>query len=74
MRYTVIGAGAMGYRLGVLLQEQAGLQVDFVDTWMPNIDKVHDQGGVYVSRDHENRHLVPVNIYTPEDYLSLIHI
>ena len=68
MRYTVIGAGAMGYRLGVLLQEQAGLQVDFVDTWMPNIDKVHDQGGVYVSRDHENRHLVPVNIYTPEDY------
>lgn len=63
MKYTVIGAGAMGYRYGVLLQEVAGLDVDFIDAWQPNIDAVREQGGVYVSRDHENRHLVPVNIY-----------
>ncbi|MEK0307272.1 ketopantoate reductase family protein [Bifidobacterium favimelis] len=68
MKYTVIGAGAMGYRYGVLLQENAGLDVDFVDTWDINVDKVRDQGGVYVSRDHEGRHLVPIRIYTPEEY------
>lgn len=68
MKYAVIGAGAMGYRYGVLLQEQAGLEVDFVDTWEPNIRAVRRQGGVYVSRDHEGRHLVPINLYTPEEY------
>jgi 2-dehydropantoate 2-reductase len=68
MKYTVIGAGAMGYRYGVLLQEVAGLDVDFIDAWQPNIDAVREQGGVYVSRDHENRHLVPVNLYAPEEY------
>lgn len=31
MKYAVIGAGAMGYRYGVLLQELAGKEVDFVD-------------------------------------------
>jgi len=32
------------------------------------VNKVREQGGVMVSRDHENRHLVPINMYTPEDY------
>lgn len=68
MKYAVIGAGAMGYRYGVLLQELAGKEVDFVDCWQPNVDKVREQGGVYVSRDHEGRHLVKVNMFTPEDY------
>lgn len=68
MKYTVIGAGAMGYRYGVLLQEKAGVQVDFVDTWAPNIHAVQRQGGVYVSRDHQGRHLVPINLSTPEEY------
>lgn len=68
MKYTVIGAGAMGYRYGVLLQEVAGLDVDFVDTWAPNVDAVREQGGVYVSRDHVDRHLVPINLSTPEEY------
>ncbi|USS88292.1 2-dehydropantoate 2-reductase [Fructilactobacillus hinvesii] len=68
MRYGVIGAGAMGYRYGVLLQEKAGIPVDFIETWDPNREQVQKQGGVYVSRDHENRHLVPINIYAPEDY------
>ena len=67
MHFTVLGAGAMGLRYGVLLQE-AGNQVDFVDTWEPNVEKMHQQGGVYVSRDHQNRHLVPVKVYYPEDY------
>lgn len=26
------------------------------------------QGGVYVSRDHKDRHLVPVKVYYPEEY------
>lgn len=68
MKYGMIGAGAMGYRYGVMLQENAGVTVDFIDTWQPNIDKVHEQGGVSVARDHENRHIVPINIYTPEEY------
>lgn len=68
MKYAVIGAGAMGYRYGVLLQENAGVPVDFVDTWEPNLAKVAEQGGVYVSRDHEDRHLVPINLSTPEAY------
>ncbi|KRL94595.1 ketopantoate reductase family protein [Limosilactobacillus equigenerosi] len=68
LSYAVLGAGAMGFRFGVLLQETAGVQVDFVDNWAPQVETIQQQGGVYVSRDHENRHLVPINIYSPEDY------
>jgi 2-dehydropantoate 2-reductase len=68
MKYTVIGAGAMGYRFGVLLQEVGGFDVDFVDAWQPNFDAIGRQGGVFISRDHADRHLVPVNLYTPEEY------
>ncbi|MDN5963186.1 MAG: ketopantoate reductase family protein [Actinomyces sp.] len=68
MRYAVIGAGAMGYRYGVLLQQRAHLDVDFIDTWEPNVTAVRRQGGVFVSRDHEGRHLVPIKVSTPEDY------
>lgn len=68
MKYGMIGAGAMGYRYGVMLQENAGVDVDFIETWAPNIAKVHEQGGVRVARDHEHQRLVPINIYTPEDY------
>ena len=67
MKYTVLGAGAMGLRYGILLQE-AGFDVDFVEIWQPQIDKINEQNGVFVSRDHVNKHLVPVNIYTPEEY------
>lgn len=68
MKYGIIGAGAMGYRYGVLLQENAGVEVDFIDTWEPNVDRVKEQGGVYVSRDHQDKKLVPINIYYPEEY------
>lgn len=68
MKYAVIGAGAMGYRYGILLQERGGFPVDFIDTWTPNIEAVRAQGGVWVSRDGEGRHKVPVRISTPEDY------
>ncbi|EHO54600.1 ketopantoate reductase family protein [Lentilactobacillus kisonensis] len=67
MKYTVLGAGAMGLRYGVLLQE-AGFDVDFVDTWEDQVETVRKQGGVYVSRDGQNKHLVPVNVYYPEEY------
>ncbi|MQS89315.1 ketopantoate reductase family protein [Companilactobacillus mishanensis] len=67
MKYAVLGAGAMGFRYGVLLQE-AGFPVDFVEIWSPEIEKVKEQNGVYVSRDGENKHLVPINIYSPEEY------
>ncbi|GAJ26718.1 2-dehydropantoate 2-reductase [Liquorilactobacillus sucicola DSM 21376 = JCM 15457] len=67
MKFTVLGSGAMGYRYGVLLQE-AGNEVEFVDTWKPNVEKVLQQGGVYVSRDHKDRRLVPIKMYYPEDY------
>ncbi|MCT3412692.1 ketopantoate reductase family protein [Lactobacillus helveticus] len=68
LKYTVLGAGAMGLRFGVLLQELAGAKVDFVDNWAPEVKTIQQQGGVYVSRDHEDRHLVPIKIYSPEDY------
>ncbi|WP_395320234.1 ketopantoate reductase family protein [Fructilactobacillus frigidiflavus] len=68
MKYGIIGAGAMGYRYGVLLQENAGVEVDFIDTWEPNVEKVREQGGVEVSRDHKDKHLVPINIYYPKEY------
>lgn len=67
MKYAVLGAGAMGLHYGVLLQE-AGFDVDFVEVWQPQIDKIREQNGVFVSRDHKNKHLVPVNIYSPEEY------
>lgn len=67
LKYTVLGAGAMGLRYGVLLQE-AGFEVDFVDTWEPQVTTIKQQKGVYVSRDGKNHHLVPINIYTPEEY------
>lgn len=35
MKYGIIGAGAMGYRYGVMLQENAGCKVDFIETWEP---------------------------------------
>lgn len=67
MKFTVLGSGAMGYRYGVLLQE-AGNDVDFVDTWEPNVEAVKRQKGVYVSRDHENKHLTPIKMFYPEEY------
>jgi len=40
MKYAVIGAGGMGIQYGVLLQEFAHKDVDFIDTWKPNVDRV----------------------------------
>ena len=68
MKYAVIGAGGMGIQYGVLLQEFAHKDVDFVDTWKPNVEKIREQGGAYVSQDGEDRHLVPINVYYPEEY------
>lgn len=31
MKYGIIGAGAMGYRYGIMLQENAGCKVDFIE-------------------------------------------
>ena len=58
----------MGYRYGVMLQQNAGVSVDFIDTWEPNVEAVKRQGGVYVARDHENRTLTPINLFLPEEY------
>lgn len=40
LKYTVLGAGAMGLRFGVLLQEVAGAKVDFVDNWAPQVTTI----------------------------------
>ncbi|WP_367342658.1 ketopantoate reductase family protein [Limosilactobacillus sp.] len=68
MKYGIIGAGAMGVRYGAMLQENAGVDVDFIETWEPNIEAIREQGGVSIARDHANRHIVPVHVYYPEDY------
>ena len=68
MRYTVIGAGGMGIQFGVLLQENAGCDVDFIDGWSENIEAIRAQNGAYVSQDGQDRHLVPIDVYYPEEY------
>ncbi|MCI1865648.1 MAG: ketopantoate reductase family protein [Bifidobacterium sp.] len=68
MRYAVIGTGGMGTQYGVLLQEEAGVSVDFIDTWEPNIQAIRRQGGVYVSQDEKDRHLVEIRVFSPEEY------
>ncbi|MCI6772464.1 MAG: ketopantoate reductase family protein [Bifidobacterium pseudolongum] len=68
MRYTVIGAGGMGIQFGVLLQENAGCDVDFIDGWSENIEAIRTQNGAYVSQDGQDRHLVPIDVYYPEEY------
>lgn len=42
LSYTVLGAGAMGLRFGVLLQELTGVKVDFVDNWQPQVDTIKE--------------------------------
>lgn len=69
MKYAVVGAGAMGLRYGILLQEKAGVPVDFVEPTQASLNVIRAQGNqVWKSRDHENRHLIPVNVYSPEEY------
>lgn len=68
MKYAVIGAGGMGTQYGVLLQHEAGKDVDFIDTWKPNVEKIREQGGTYVSQDEQDRHLIPVKVWYPEEY------
>lgn len=43
MKFTVVGAGAMGLRYGVLLQE-AGNEVEFVDAWELHVNKMKKMG------------------------------
>ena len=73
LKYTVLGAGAMGLRFGILLQELAGAKVDFVDNWDPQVETIKQQGGVYVSRDHENRRLSRL-IFTPQKNMMVIQM
>lgn len=69
MKYAVVGAGAMGLRYGILLQENAGVPVDFVEPTQASLNVIRAQGNqVWKSRNHENRHLIPVNVYSPEEY------
>ncbi|WP_028982886.1 ketopantoate reductase family protein [Sporolactobacillus terrae] len=67
MKIVVIGAGAMGLRYGVLLQE-AGNDVHFVDTWEPNVEAIKKNGGVHVWRDGKDERFVDVSISYPEAY------
>ncbi|MBS9335172.1 ketopantoate reductase family protein [Fructobacillus sp. M1-13] len=69
MKYAVVGAGAMGLRYGLLLQEVAGQSVDFIEPTKASLEKIKGQGElVFQSRDHQDKHPVFVNIYSPEEY------
>lgn len=69
MKYAVVGAGAMGLRYGILLQENAGVPVDFVEPTQASLDKIRVQGDkVWKSRDHKDRHEIKINIFSPEEY------
>ncbi|UQS85999.1 ketopantoate reductase family protein (plasmid) [Nicoliella spurrieriana] len=68
MKYAILGAGGMGLHFGILLQE-VGYDVDYIDTWKPQVETIRKQHGVYVSRRGQGRHLVNIdNIYYPEEY------
>ncbi|WP_312982803.1 ketopantoate reductase family protein [Leuconostoc falkenbergense] len=69
MKYTVVGAGAMGLRYGILLQENAGVSVDYVEPTQASLDKIRQQDNkVWKSRDHKDRHQIKINIFSPEEY------
>lgn len=69
MKYAVVGAGAMGLRYGILLQENAGVAVDFIEPTQASLDKIRAQDNqVWKSRDHQERHQIKINIFSPEDY------
>ncbi|MBU7454959.1 ketopantoate reductase family protein [Leuconostoc fallax] len=69
MKYAIVGAGAMGLRYGILLQENAGVPVDFIEPTQASLDAIQAQGNkVWKSRDHEDRHLIDINIFSPEAY------
>jgi len=69
MRYAIVGAGAMGLRYGILLQENAGVPVDFIEPTQASLDKIVAQGNtVWKSRDHKDRHQIKINISSPEAY------
>lgn len=42
MKYGIIGAGAMGVRYGAMMQENAGIDVDYIETWEPNIERIKE--------------------------------
>ena len=45
------------------------LALHMIQNWRkPNVEKIREQGGAYVSQDGEDRHLVPINVYYPEEY------
>jgi len=69
MKYAIVGAGAMGLRYGILLQENAGVPVDFIEPTQASLDKIITQGHkVWKSRDHKERHEIKINIFSPESY------
>ena len=69
MKYTVVGAGAMGLLYGILLQENAVVSVDYVETTQASLDKIRQQDNkVWKSRDHKDRHQIKINIFSPEEY------
>ncbi|UQS84147.1 ketopantoate reductase family protein [Bombilactobacillus thymidiniphilus] len=69
MKYTIVGAGAMGLRYGILLQYNAGVPVDYVEPTQASLEKIRAQGNqVFKARDHKDRHALDINIYAPEEY------
>lgn len=44
LSYTVLGAGAMGLRFGVLLQELTGVKVDLLTTGSPKSTRLRSRG------------------------------
>ncbi|WP_275935919.1 2-dehydropantoate 2-reductase N-terminal domain-containing protein, partial [Oenococcus oeni] len=44
MKYAVVGAGAMGLRYGILLQYNAGVEVDYIEPTEASLEKIHAQG------------------------------
>lgn len=69
MKYAIVGAGAMGLRYGILLQENAGVVVDFIEPTQARLDKIISQGNKdWKSRDHKERHQIKINIFSPELY------
>ncbi|WP_125583793.1 ketopantoate reductase family protein [Levilactobacillus cerevisiae] len=65
MKIAIAGAGAMGSRFGVKLQE-AGNQVTLIDNWADHVAAIN-RDGLIVTTDDGQDHVYPMTAKAPQD-------
>jgi len=65
MKIAIAGAGAMGSRFGVKLQ-QAGNQVTLIDNWQEHVDVIN-RDGLTITTDGQGNQVIPMTAKRPAD-------